>query len=337
MIRKRGNAYQADVSAGGKRKRKQFSTWSAAKAWEDAQLEAGGLSPSASTYSSESLSGASSRLIGVLWGNSDYSFTVRRNLDEVLEVIGDVPVDQFSDKHVEKLINHYRSIGNSNATINRKFACLSKLFRHLHRTRAISFMPYFPRQKEPVGRIRFLTLDEEDRMFHFIRQFSEDHYRLVVFLVDTGARFSEALKLEYRDINKAQRSVTFWETKTNHSRTVYLTDRAYEAVMSVEEGKPPFGSINKWTFRDHWDKARELAGLGHDSQVVPHTLRHTCASRLVQGGMDLRRVQEWLGHRSMQMTMRYAHLAPCDLKLCVDVLERGRGGMVDAAVLNTAS
>ena len=225
---------------------------------------------------------------------------------------------------MEALITHYRAIGNSNATINRKFASLSKLFRHLHRTRQIAFMPYFPRQKEAVGRIRFLSHDEEDRLFNYLRQMNEDHYHLAVFLVDTGARFSEALKLETRDVDEVNQSVTFWETKANHSRTVYLTNRALEAIRRSPENEP-FAGINRWTFRDHWSKAKHFSGLGDDNLVVPHILRHTCASRLVQGGMDLRRVQEWMGHRSMQMTMRYAHLAPHDLKSCVDVLERGRG------------
>ena len=54
---------------------------------------------------------------------------------------------------------------------------------------------------------------------------------------------------------------------------------------------------------------------------LPHVLRHTCASRLVQGGIDIRRVQTWLGHQTLQMTMRYAHLASQDLDSCVPVLE----------------
>ncbi|EJM98873.1 site-specific recombinase XerD [Phyllobacterium sp. YR531] len=58
-------------------------------------------------------------------------------------------------------------------------------------------------------------------------------------------------------------------------------------------------------------------------QVVPHILRHTCASRLVRGGIDIRRVQIWLGHQTLSMTMRYAHLATNDLDSCVAVLERG--------------
>ena len=63
-------------------------------------------------------------------------------------------------------------------------------------------------------------------------------------------------------------------------------------------------------------------GLGTDADVVPHILRHTCASRLAQCGIGIRRVQMWLGHQTLAMTMRYAHLATHDLDCCIAVLEK---------------
>ena len=55
-----------------------------------------------------------------------------------------------------------------------------------------------------------------------------------------------------------------------------------------------------------------------DPQVVPHVLRHTCASRLAQSGVDIKRIQEFLGHRTLSMTLRYAHLSPKHLDICAD-------------------
>ncbi|MET3648269.1 integrase [Phyllobacterium ifriqiyense] len=62
-----------------------------------------------------------------------------------------------------------------------------------------------------------------------------------------------------------------------------------------------------------------IRALGNNRDKV----RHTCASRLLRGGIDIRRVQIWLGHQTLSMTMRYAHLATNDLDSCVAVLERG--------------
>lgn len=54
--------------------------------------------------------------------------------------------------------------------------------------------------------------------------------------------------------------------------------------------------------------------------ITVHTCRHTCASRLVQGGVDIRRVKDWMGHTTIQTTMIYAHLAPKNLFVGADVL-----------------
>jgi site-specific recombinase XerD len=61
--------------------------------------------------------------------------------------------------------------------------------------------------------------------------------------------------------------------------------------------------------------------LEMDSEFVIHSLRHTCASRLVIAGIDLYVVKEWLGHSSIQITERYAHLNPAKLVQAVEVLE----------------
>ncbi|WP_319497784.1 site-specific integrase [uncultured Cohaesibacter sp.] len=178
------------------------------------------------------------------------------------------------------------------------------------------------RQREPIGRIRYLTKEEENRLFHYVRILNEDEWRLAVFLIDTGARVGEALGLEYGDINRRNRTVTFWETKNNSSRTVPLTQRAFDVLLQdISTGEKPFGMINRWTFRDHWYKARELAGLGNDKNIVPHILRHTCCSRLAIEGTDFRRIQMWMGHKSPSVTQRYAHLAPQYLNECARVLD----------------
>ena len=62
-------------------------------------------------------------------------------------------------------------------------------------------------------------------------------------------------------------------------------------------------------------------GLAEDDGFVPHALRHTWASRLIQRGVSLRVVQEWLGHKTITVTMRYAHLSPKSLLAAVSVLE----------------
>ena len=71
---------------------------------------------------------------------------------------------------------------------------------------------------------------------------------------------------------------------------------------------------------------RAAIGLEDDEQFVIHTLRHTCCTRLVSAGVDLRSVQEWMGHSSIDMTQRYAHFIPSKLDDAADALQRLRAG-----------
>jgi integrase len=258
----------------------------------------------------------------ILWEDGNHKYNVNFFLGELDEILLGARFSTVDQNTVDTLVGKLRERGNSNATINRKMAALSKLLRKAHKMGNIYSLPEFRRQKERAGRIRFLEAEEEARLFSAIRTRSEDCYRLSIFLVDTGCRLGEALGLIWNDIQGHR--VSFWITKSGRSRTVPLTARALES-LSIEGArkKGPFAMLNQPQVRAVWNDAKAEVGLGADKQVVPHILRHTCASRLVQGGIDIRRVQMWLGHHTHSMTMRYAHLATNDLDSCVVVLERG--------------
>ncbi|MBN9232146.1 MULTISPECIES: tyrosine-type recombinase/integrase [Phyllobacteriaceae] len=258
----------------------------------------------------------------ILWDDGRHKYNVSSFIGEIDEILLGERFSTFDQGTLDNLVGTLRQRGNSNATINRKMAALSKLLRKAQKMGDIHSLPEFRRQKERAGRIRFLEKDEEARLFAAIRSRSEDAYRLSVFLVDTGCRLGEALGLIWNDLQPMR--VSFWITKSGRSRTIPLTQRARDTVAFSGEGrrpKGPFVMLNQPQFRQIWNEAKQEVGLGADDQVVPHILRHTCASRLVQGGIDIRRVQMWLGHQTLQMTMRYAHLATNDLDSCVVVLE----------------
>lgn len=259
----------------------------------------------------------------ILWEPGKHKYNVTFFIGELEELLLGRRFSAFSQDMLDELVGKLRSRGNSNATINRKMAALSKLLRKAYKMGSIHSLPEFRRQKERAGRIRFLDHDEEERLFAAIRKRSEDAWRLSIFLVDTGCRLGEAIGLTWNDVQAGRAS--FWITKSARSRTVPLTKRAMKVVKIPKNGhEGPFSMLKQAPYRAIWNEAKAEVGLGDDDQVVPHALRHTCASRLVQGGIDLRRVQMWLGHQTLTMTMRYAHLATSDLDPCVDVLERKR-------------
>lgn len=261
------------------------------------------------------------RYLDILWENGKHKDNVRSFLGEIAELLNGLEFSTFSQELVDSLVLKLKARGNSNATINRKMAALSKLLRKACKMGDIHSLPEFRRQKERNGRIRFLEHNEEARLFDAIKRRDTDAWRLAIFLVDSGARIGEAIDLRWNDISEHR--ATFWITKSGRSRTIPLTRRALETI-DIPRGRllGPFSMLNQVHFRSIWNDAKAEIGLGCDKQVVPHILRHTCASRLVRGGVDLRRVQMWLGHQTLQMTMRYAHLATHDLDGCVKVLER---------------
>lgn len=261
------------------------------------------------------------RYVDTLWESGKHKTNVVAFIHDLYDMMPEKEFSVFSQDTLDRLVNALRKRGNSNATINRKLSALSKLLRKASKMGDIGALPDFTRQKERAGRIRFLEIDEEERLFKALGKRNEHYRRLCIFLVDSGARLGEALGLRWNDLQGTM--ATFWITKSGRSRSVPLTSRAREAIgHATSRGLGPFTDIDQQQFRTAWKLAKQDAGFHDDPDLVPHVLRHTCASRLVRGGIDIRRVQMWLGHQTLQMTMRYAHLASQDLDLCVPVLER---------------
>lgn len=272
----------------------------------------------------------------ILWDNGRYRETAEAFVYEIDQIARAERCSILDLELIDTIVSHLRRKGNRNSTINRKLAILYKLLRKAQAMGVITRVPVYLRLRENNARVRFLTPDEEHSLFQAVRSRCEDHYRLCIFLIDSGARMGEALNIKWQDIGP--NSVTFWITKSGKSRTVPLTKRAKEALMAGRRQSRigPFAMVDYQRFLYDWRAAKKVCGLEDDAQVVPHILRHTCASRLVQAGIDLRRVQSFLGHQTIQMTLRYAHLATSDLDQCALALERMMGSEEEIPILNAA-
>ena len=323
MARLRNNRWQSDAEYMGKRKRFSFKTREEAEAWERAVKKANEtgapLPPTSNPRSAHALTFAqfAEQHFYTLWGDIRSRDTVQSQINIMNQYIGDLPIASINEGVIEKLKADLRASGSKPGTINRKLSCLSVIFKHAASdgVNAISRRPAFRLVKENNGRLRFLDVAEEKKLCdYFLGRNWFDAYHIVRFLIYTGARRGEALKLQWRDVDLKRGTVSFWETKTDRPRTIPLVGPAKEAVEWSQKQKYPSPFPCKaWDLRKWWDTARIDLGYAEDSQFVVHTLRHTCASRLVQRGVDLRRVKDYLGHSDIQTTLRYAHLATNDL------------------------
>ena len=99
-----------------------------------------------------------------------------------------------------------------------------------------------------------------------------------------------------------------------------VAGRAILEQRKVGKAVKPF-DLTEYQCENAWRFARKAVGLEKDTQCVIHACRHTTATRLINNGIDLYVVKEWLGHGSIQVTERYAHLSPNKLLHAAKMLE----------------
>src|SRR5215813_9202271 len=173
---------------------------------------------------------------------------------------------------------------------------------------------------------RFLGEEEEERLLAVC---SSPLQRIVQAGLLTGFRRQELTSLRPEDIDFARGtvSVAACYSKNGESRTLPLGPQLRavleEAVGSRGDAPTVFitdkGHPWKRSLSDAFRRAAIRVGL---EPLGPHVLRHTFASRLVMAGVDLRTVQELMGHKTIAMTLRYAHLSPDHKRQAMEALER---------------
>lgn len=206
--------------------------------------------------------------------------------------------------------------GKSNGTINRYLAALSKIFTLAQRNDGLTRpKPHIERMREPEGRLRYLSQEEERQLLDLLAAWDTGIHDVVAFLLDTGLRVSEALALQPRDFDPAAKIVTIWVSKTDTPRSVGLTRRSEEIVARLADDARKSGRAKLFKVSYGYLHRQFERAVNHLewSGVVLHTLRHTCCTRLVQRGVNMRVVMSWMGHKAYQTTLRYAHLVPTSL------------------------
>lgn len=270
-----------------------------------------------------------------LWASAKDSEGSYANGLDVISIIGPSrPVASLRLADVARLKQVFNERGLSPATINRKMSCMSAMLRHA-RESGIACPPLtFPHGREAEPRSRVLTQDEINTIVMILRSFGEEPYAmLVIFLLETGLRVSEALSLRWVDVTVASGVVLVRQTKGAKPRTIPMSARALSALNamrgSLESFSPddgPFIGLSQSRFNHLWSRVRaSMPTAKGDPEFVPHALRHTLASRLLAAGVNLAVIQKWLGHASITTTMRYAHLDAEALQMACKKLEADHG------------
>ena len=330
-IRQRGNSFIVDVTVGGVRR-----TCTASTREKAAQVHAGLRAELLRSVGADvvhkttwTLKQAVEKATQVSWAGRANETNALQNAQFALDYFGPaLPLTELTADRLDDYTQHLADQGNSNGTINRKLAAVSRCLSLAVERGKLDRKPSITRRQEGVGRVRFLSEEEENASLDLLMRWGKiDHADVFTLLIDTGMRGGELFRLEGRDCDLTQGLLSIWQSKNGHPRSVPMTFKVREIIdrrrLLYQRG--PLFPYNKNWFGRIFDKMKHTLGLSEDSQFIPYALRHTCASRLVQRGISLLIVKEWLGHKTVQVTLRYAHLCPANLLAAVHVLNTRQG------------
>jgi integrase len=256
-----------------------------------------------------------------------------------LDAIGPVDVEDFK---AQKLIE-----GQAKKSINNYLAALRKALNLAVEWEIILKAPKVKAFKQKIAYItreEFFDFDEVDRV---VAAVAADWRAFTVIGLKTGLRSGELLGLQWQDIALVPGQLVVRRTAWRHeegtpkggcNRLVPLSDEAVATLKGIRHLKGPYVFCEpdgkRFTHNDVADvipMACKKAGLA--KRLTTHGLRHTFASHLVMRGVSLMAVKELLGHESIEMTLRYAHLSPDvkrDAVKLLDVAGRPANGTLTA-------
>lgn len=325
-IRKRGDSFFVDITINGTRRTATCPTYEQAKLTRaQLEVELRGKVQQQAAATGWTLQKAYDTTAEMRWVNTKNEGKAKACAKEAVSFFGpDRALDTITTNDIDEYVKHLRKKGNSSATINRKLASLSALFTDAVERDGCIKKPRIIRQPEPTHRIRYLTPEEEQMLLSLLRQWTQVAVmEAVVVLIDTGMRVGELLAMHFKDIDLRENIISIWQNKGDLPRSIPMTARVREIIERRCDRSRGlvFFDLSRETLRYYWDRARSAMDLDDDQQFVPHSLRHTCATRLVQAGVSLFVVQKILGHSSITVTERYSHLSQRDLRSAIDVLQ----------------
>lgn len=249
-------------------------------------------------------------------------------------IIGDTPIREVSAFALERirkqLVTKKRTIRTQQAI----FATCRQVFNLAIRLQMIDSSPVrqirLPRSDN--RRQRHLSLQEASDLLALVQTPSPQLHDICLLSLHTGLRAGEIFSLRWEDIHWENETILVRDPKSGRNRYAYLTS-ATKAMLETRRSAAtcdlifhqadgsPLKEVSR-TFERIVDKLGWNKGQADPRlKVVFHTLRHTFASWLVQQGTPLYTVAKLMGHSTLAMTERYAHLAPEGLRTAVRDLE----------------
>lgn len=261
--------------------------------------------------------------------------------NETLRSITTEKIQRFvAERRVEKSRNNGHTISPS--TVNRALALLKTLFGKAVEWGRIETNPAtrVKKLREPEGRERFLTHEEAGRL---LAAANPEFRKILLVALGTGMRRGEILALEWTDLDLVRGIINVVMTKSGRARKIPMSGTVAAALGGIprrgkyvfwnEETKTRIKDV-KTAFRATCSRAKKNPDDEKDPGITGlrfHDLRHTALSWMFQEGVNIKTVQAIAGHASIEMTARYIHDKPENLRIAVEKI----GEIIDTAKTQT--
>jgi integrase len=239
-----------------------------------------------------------------------YSSTKSR-VGLLCQAFGDRQLSAMTPLIVDEYLSQ-RAASVKPATVNRDVVVLRHMF--------VKAMEWGKALANPVAHVKPLRVDNRrlrylsnEEMARLLAAADEILRPLVLVALHTGLRRGEMFALTWQDIDMSLGVIRVVNTKSGERREIPMSRTLRDTLQQLPRRLgsdwvfPGQGGHGRVSIRGRFKRALRVAGI---EGFVWHDLRHTFASHLVMAGVDLMTVKEFLGHKDLKMTLRYAHLAP---------------------------
>lgn len=242
---------------------------------------------------------------------------------------------KFSIQHMadnmRELVHRYAhallSEKKSHAYVNQAISAIKFCLRHVCGVSADNLAYVRPKKEKKLPNV--LSEREVMRLLAGVR--SLKHKAILFMAYSAGLRVGEVVRLKRSDFDADRNMLRIQQGKGRKDRMTVLSRTAYEWVRKyiteyepgghwLFPGQDGLGHLTERTVQKVFEKA--VTAVGIKKEVSVHSLRHSFATHLLEGGIDLRYIQELLGHKSSKTTERYTHVAVKDIRRIQSPLDR---------------
>ena len=257
-----------------------------------------------------------------------------RELFHYAETRGINSIHKLGNELLEQFVEHIKSRSNvtregalSTSHVNQKIQAVSKLVDYLRLTKSIALNPNLQRLEHSQQKRSVLTVEEVKHLFDSIPDFSPKGKRdraILAVLYGGGLRKKELYHLNLEDVSFENRTIHVKHGKGNKERLVPIAQSMMNIIREYVTGCRDIYAdiahnlsdalfvtisgerIKEFTYYEILDQIVKESGL--TKSISPHTFRHSIATHLLNGGMEVEDLAQFLGHSSLDSTMIYTSL-----------------------------